>query len=872
MYTESDNAGSAKHSTPASPTAPSSGIGSLLIHKTASPSTLTEVPAPTSAESGPAEAGKGGKEGQPPLPPSNAAFVAHVFRGLAEGARAAVCSKEGNPEQGGWIAEAASDVDMQCPGDRNNHFNCSSYMPDENGAVQARKERFSAFHALVLDDVGTKVDRAKLAGIEPSWNIETSPGNSQVGFCLTDPLTDLAVVKLLQDAVMAADLCDRGAGGSARWSRLPHAINGKPKHRGEAGKPFVCRVVRWNPDATYTVEELTKALGLKLTPLRPLLASSTPRGPKTTDASAVGSDIWTPAPDENPVVSALKERGLYKRQIGPGKHDITCPWFGEHTDGIDGGSAYFEPDDNRPVGGYRCQHSHGNKYHVGQLIKFLGVEPDGARGKARIRIVPGEINRVRRASELALALRGSFYQYGGAIVSISTDPLTKDVSINVLGEPALAAALADAADWERWDGRSKAWTRTDPPIRNVQSLQKAQEYVFLPSLTGLARQPFFRESDGVLVSEPGYDAVSGRFAAFDPNAFRLPEPTEAAAREALGVLQALLSEFRFATEEDRSAALSGMLTAAVRPSLPVAPAFNITASAPGSGKSYLASTLTPFAGPGVPLKVSYPTSAEEASKAMIAALAPAPAAIVFDDMQTPWLPHGAMNRMLTSETMTDRLLGVSRTVTVGTRVLVLGTGNNIGPVRDMSRRVVTIKIRHQVATPALEKYAGNPAETVAANRGKFVAAALTIIGAWKRAGSPRADVPSIASYGTWSDLCRQPLLWLGLADPASSLIDQVSHDPDQDLLGCLLRIWHEEFGDQPIMVRRLLDEASNNDELDEALLELPILNRGVIDRNRLGWFFRQNANRVVNGLELQKAEFSQRTAWRVVAIAQDGIG
>jgi hypothetical protein len=31
---------------------------------------------------------------------------------------------------------------------------------------------------------------------------------------------------------------------------------------------------------------------------------------------------------ENPVVTAFKECGLYKREVEPGKHEVTCPWLG----------------------------------------------------------------------------------------------------------------------------------------------------------------------------------------------------------------------------------------------------------------------------------------------------------------------------------------------------------------------------------------------------------------------------------------------------------------------------------------------------------------------------------------------------------------
>ncbi|MES2095363.1 MAG: hypothetical protein V4459_01250 [Pseudomonadota bacterium] len=842
-------------------------ISALTVPKREQPpeaAVAPPVPATTS-QTDPGKGGKGGKEGEPPLPLSNAVFLENVVRDVAGDARAVICSKPGDPTDGGWVATVATDPERQCPPDQNNYFNCSSFTTDETGGVSATNDRFSGYHVLVLDDVGTKVDRGKLGDFQPTWEIETSPGNSQIGIRLREPIRDPEAVTRLQSAIKAAGLCDAGAGGLARWMRLPVAINGKAANRDDDGNAFRCRLTVWNPGTDYTADELFSLLKLDLSrPQVKVQDGTAQRAVRLT--SERGNDVFTPKPSENPVLTALRDRSLYKRVIAPGKHDVTCPWVDEHTDKIDGGAAYFEPDENHPLGGFDCKHSHGDQYHIGQLLDFLGIKPEKARCKARIDVVAGEMNRVRRAAEMTLALRGGYYQAGGAIVVIRTDPGTKDISTELLTEAPLTAALADAADWYRFDGRAQASVRTDPPAKNVQTLLRAQQLDHLPALTGLARQPFFREEDGELVKKPGYDKVTGRFAAFDAAQFVIPGPTEEAAREALAVMDSLLDEFRFATPADRSAALCAMLTAAVRPSLPVAPAFNITASTPGSGKSYLASTILPFAGPGAALKISYPTSADEATKAMLSIFLGAPAAVLFDDMQGQWMPYGAINRALTSDTITDRVLGVSRTVTVSTRSLIMGTGNNVGPIRDMTRRVVTIRLHHKTATPALEKYDGRPADLVRENRGKYVSAALTIIAAWRAAGSLMADVPSIASYGVWSEMCRQPLLWLGLPDPATSIIDQLLHDPDQDDLGRLLGAWHAAVGEKAIMLRDLIIAGSDDPGLEDALLDLPVVDRDVINRSKLGWYLKRNANRVVAGFELQAAECSSRNAWRVVKI------
>lgn len=56
-------------------------------------------------------------------------------------------------------------------------------------------------------------------------------------------------------------------------------------------------------------------------------------------------------------------------------------------------------------------------------------------------------------------------------------------------------------------------------------LYDAQNFRYLPSLAGVARQPYFRESDGELILQPGYDKESKLFGVFESKQFVLLEPT-----------------------------------------------------------------------------------------------------------------------------------------------------------------------------------------------------------------------------------------------------------------------------------------------------------------------------------------------------------
>ena len=317
------------------------------------------------------EAGKGGVTKL-----TNTVFVASVFTDLPEGAFAAICTKSGDPDTGGWTANRAEDVVARLSSDDNNYVGCSSFYSGDDGSFKARKDRFAACHFLMLDDLGTKIPLARLAGIELSWLIETSPGNHQGGIILTEPVTEGAVAVRLLNAIIDAGLCDKGASGPlSRWARLPEAINGKPKHADEKGAPFRCRLVEWRPEKRYTPEEIVDHLQLILAPAGRPKKEAKPSTGHPHSIEADDDEVLTPKAAENPVVTALKARGLYKMPLGSGKHDISCPWVHEHTDELDTGAAYFEPDDAYPLGGFCCQHSHGDKLHIRQLLEFLGIPP-----------------------------------------------------------------------------------------------------------------------------------------------------------------------------------------------------------------------------------------------------------------------------------------------------------------------------------------------------------------------------------------------------------------------------------------------------------------------------------------------------------------
>jgi len=232
------------------------------------------------------------------------------------------------------------------------------------------------------------------------------------------------------------------------------------------------------------------------------------------------------------------------------------------------------------------------------------------------------------------------------------------------------------------------------------------------------------------------------------------------------------------------------------------------------------------------------------------------------------VPFKSLCSALTEEHLTGRILGVSKTAAVNTRSLFVSSGNNVDAVRDMSRRCITINLDPRCETPATRQFSGDPLAHVRVNRAKYVSLALTVIRAWICAGKPMTPCKPLASFNQWSDWVRQPLLWLGHPDPATSVFEQLAQDPDRETLGRLLHAWHEAFGTSPAPIREIIKKSGSFDagDLLELLREIAEL-RGEVNATRLGKWVTRHQGRIVDGMRFEKAGGTTNVVrWQVKAV------
>ncbi len=505
---------------------------------------------------------------------------------------------------------------------------------------------------------------------------------------------------------------------------------------------------------------------------------------------------------------------------------------------------------------------------AGPKAERAGAAPETVRAPlSPIYVEPGRLRATLIESERVLAESGQYFRRGGRIVRVQVDRTAGVHSFQEVTAQGALIALAELSTWYRHDEKSGGWKEIDPCAKTCRLLVESWPCTQLPVLTGIARQPHLRE-DGSMCLTPGYDPQTGLLGTFSALRHDIPvHPTRQDALGALALLDDLLSECAFAGPEDRSAALSALLTAAVRPSIALAPMFHVMAHQPGSGKSYLCQLITAIATDAQATPVAFPRTNDACDKLLLAQLLKAPAVIEFDNLTTDLKPLDKLCTMLTAERIEGRQLGASRTLTVPTRTLVLSSGNNVRPVDDMVRRTIPIHLDPGMETPATRVFKRpNLLNDVQADRLKYVAAALTIVRAWLLAQPPKIGCASLAGYVEWSAWCRQPLLWLDQVDPATRVFQGLKNDPAQLLLGRVMQGWIEKHGSSPKLVRDVVKTARSTEEGDfyEALVDATG-GTEPINVRRLGHWLSRNEGKVVGSNRLCRAPKTRNVeSWHVL--------
>jgi putative DNA primase/helicase len=499
------------------------------------------------------------------------------------------------------------------------------------------------------------------------------------------------------------------------------------------------------------------------------------------------------------------------------------------------------------------------------------------------------------------------FQYGDRLVRVARGPIIAAEghrSIEIMGErtieltiPYLRAVLSRIIDFRKYDARSKEDHSVNCPPDIAEGILHRTGEWNLPVLTGIVATPVIRPDD-TIIDQAGYDQATGLYLAPGQAVFPSidPNPSREDALQALADLAHPLRDFPFADDASKSVALSAILTGLDRPMLDRAPAHAVDAPQAGSGKGLLCNYAAIICTGHEAAAVVASDDPKETDKAVAAKLMEGHTIINLDNVEHP-LGSALLAQMMTQGVLDLRVLGQSRIISVPNHALVLVNGNNLALLGDLPRRFLKCRLDPKVDRPEQRVFKSeNPLHVARRDRAKLVAAGLTVLLAYRRAGCPGPDQADdarpLGGFEQWNQRIRNLFLWLKQADPVATQEAIRSVNRRLNAHVALMTAWLDAApatSDQaagqktiPMTARRLAEMAeemtrvNNSDEvtyalkrpvLREALMEIAAGRSGRdIDTTRLGNFLGRRVDEAAGGMRIEKDDTGGHggaALWRV---------
>jgi hypothetical protein len=426
-----------------------------------------------------------------------------------------------------------------------------------------------------------------------------------------------------------------------------------------------------------------------------------------------------------------------------------------------------------------------------------------------------------------------------------------------------------------------------PPEWLVSGVAARARWPGVRELVGLADAPLLRP-DGSILQSAGYDpetAVVLHLAGEFPVV-----PERATLDDAVAARDKLLEvtcDFRFEHQSHRATYVAAILSRLARFAFQgPCPLFLVDANVRGAGKGLLVQTISRITlGRDMPVS-SYCHDTEEMRKKITAIAIAGDSLVLLDNLEGSF-GNDALDRALTCMTWRDRILGSSEQVELPLLPIWFATGNNVIVGADTARRIIPMRL------DVLEEKPENRSDFkypdllgwVSRERGSLLAAGLTILSAFMRAGCPSQSLPPMGSFEGWSGLVRQAVVWAGMDDPCASRASMCeASDAVADSLRMLIDAW-KSYAPPPqqIVVTNLLADLYPTQREHAPQTLAAIAMRGALetltgtppgrapDARRVGNRLKSFRRRVVDGLciDLAPAERNRAGAtWRLFTAAE----
>jgi len=254
----------------------------------------------------------------------------------------------------------------------------------------------------------------------------------------------------------------------------------------------------------------------------------------------------------------------------------------------------------------------------------------------------------------------------------------------------------------------------------------------LPRVGAIVTAPLVMP-DGALLAPEGLDRTRKLVFQIEPKLMELmPKAADCTSARAANALDYLVSKWLCDVATDFSGkcvSVALALTILERVLLPERPAFFVTAGKRGGGKTTLIMMLILAITGKKPPAAAWSPNEEERRKAILAYLAEGLPAMVWDNIPVgTTIACPTLEKVLTAESYSDRILGQSTTISVPAFTVMTFTGNNIGPKGDMASRSLMMRLEVDRIDPENRTFThADPVAWTLDNRGMILRALYTIL-------------------------------------------------------------------------------------------------------------------------------------------------
>jgi hypothetical protein len=457
------------------------------------------------------------------------------------------------------------------------------------------------------------------------------------------------------------------------------------------------------------------------------------------------------------------------------------------------------------------------------------------------------------------------FLYGSVPSRIELDEDGRSLRIIELTADRLRYHAAQQARWTKTKKRQRVECR--PPMDVIKNLLAAPE-IPLPILSRIVEVPVFSDR-GTLVQRPGYDAEARLY--YQPYSAKMTtvsisaEPTADEVATAKARLDDLIRDFPFVSDADTAHAVALALVPFVRDLIDgPTPLHMAEAACPGSGKTLLIeAVLYPSVGTRIGA-IAEARDDDEWRKRLTARLREGCPVTLIDNLSRP-LDSGTVSAVLTARRWEDRLLGKTETIAVPVRSIFVCTANNPVLSMEIARRSIRIRLDPKMDRPWLRNGFRHPdlRGFIEQERPALIAALLTLVQAWMKAGRPKPAAPALGSFESWSNIVGGIVEFAGYKDFLGNALEfYEAADSEGAIWRLFVSSWWDTYQGRTVSVKELFDIATEIDGFH--------LGRGSSERGQrtvLGHSLKKHRDQIVSCFRITEAgTYGNGMQWRLQSV------